>query len=236
MGVLDAYRAAKGGRGYDFCTTLCLQAIVRQPIEFKDKVVLDIACGARNIFFADGLRAASMVIGIDAAADSIQKNEVIHKGIVGDIHSIPLADSSVDVIVSTDTIEHSEHPDRFLRECSRVLRRGGRACFTTPYKFGYKTLIAHYGGKRLFDFLWMKFKNTTLPYDSFYRANSYSEVRRLSAEAGFQVLSIAPVAEISHFLYPYPALYAASRTWDRILETVRLQHFWNYMAYTLQKT
>jgi 2-polyprenyl-3-methyl-5-hydroxy-6-metoxy-1,4-benzoquinol methylase len=235
FGVLDAYRAAREGRGFDFCLALCKQAVDEQPVEFDGKVVVDIACGKRNHFFSHRMSRAARIIGIDINTESIRQNKVIHEGIVGDLHAIPLADSSVDVIVSVDTIEHAENPEAFLRECRRVLRSGGRACFTTPYKYGYKTIIAHFGGKRLFDGIWLTFKGTTLPYDSLYRANSYSAVRKLAREIGFEVVSVTPAAEISHFLYPYPVLYATSRSWDKILEALHLQRFWNYMAYTLEK-
>jgi hypothetical protein len=185
-------------------------------------------------FSLTAMNRAARIIGIDIDAESIRQNDVIHEGVVGGLHAIPLADSSVDVIVLVDTIEHSEQIDSSANAGASFAVADG-TCFTTPYKFGYKTIVAHDGGKRLFDYLWLAFKNTTSPYDSLYEANSYSAVRKLAKQTGFQVVSIPPVAEISHFLYPYPTLYAASSLWDRSLETLRLHRFWNYMSYTLQK-
>jgi ubiquinone/menaquinone biosynthesis C-methylase UbiE len=72
-------------------------------------------------------RAAS-IIGIDIDAESIRQNDVIHEDVVGNLHAIPLADSSVDVIVSVDTIEHSEYPvENFRTGIRRCLARYGVA-------------------------------------------------------------------------------------------------------------
>jgi hypothetical protein len=97
------------GRGTISSRAFCLQMIEKQPIEFEGKIVL--ACGQRNIFFAHRMNRAASIIGIDIDAESIRQNDVIHEGVVGGLHAIPLADSSVDVIVLVDTIEHSEQID-----------------------------------------------------------------------------------------------------------------------------
>ena len=45
--------------------------------------------------------------------------------------TVPVADASCDVVVSTQVLEHVEHPDTYLSECFRVLRPGGRLLLTT---------------------------------------------------------------------------------------------------------
>ena len=49
-----------------------------------------------------------------------------------DITALPYADSSFDIVVHSDTLEHVEHPVRGLEECRRVLKRGGACIFTVP--------------------------------------------------------------------------------------------------------
>jgi ubiquinone/menaquinone biosynthesis C-methylase UbiE len=45
---------------------------------------------------------------------------------------LPFGDGSFDYLVSIEGIEHTENPFRFLRECTRVLKRGGKLYLTTP--------------------------------------------------------------------------------------------------------
>jgi len=45
---------------------------------------------------------------------------------------IPLADGSVDVVVSTAFIEHVEYPLAILSEAIRILKKGGVLVLTTP--------------------------------------------------------------------------------------------------------
>ncbi len=44
----------------------------------------------------------------------------------GDAHALPFAEASVDVIFNLESAFHYPDKDRFIRECARVLRPGGR--------------------------------------------------------------------------------------------------------------
>lgn len=234
-GVFDAYRSAKGGSSIEFAMQLYLRTTDDAPIDCTGKTVLDVACGQRNPFFSDQLKRASKVIGVDCDSAVVGQNPLLHVGIVADLHSIPLPENSVDVVVSVDTIEHAHDPALFLAECRRVLRNGGRAVFTTPNLFGYRTLLARYGGKTIFDLIWKTFKHTTLPYDSLYRANTPNRVKKLAEGAGLKLVWLETIPEVSHFFYPYPMAFAAARAWDKLLGAFGLAIGWNYMAYVLEK-
>ena len=234
-GVLDAYRSAKAGSSIEFSLQLYLRTTCNAPIDCAGKTVLDVACGHRNPFFSDQLKRASKVIGVDWDSAVVRQNSLLHVGIVADLHSIPLPEDSVDVVVSVDTIEHAHNPALFLSECCRVLRKGGRAVFTTPNLFGYRTLLARYGGKTVFDLIWKTFKHTTLPYDSLYRANTPNRVKRLAEEAGLRLVWLETIPELSHFFQPYPMVFAAARAWDKLLGALGLAIGWNYMAFVLEK-
>ncbi|WP_035714852.1 class I SAM-dependent methyltransferase [Azorhizobium doebereinerae] len=53
-----------------------------------------------------------------------------------DMHALPFADGSFDVVVHSDTLEHVADPIHALAECRRVLRPGGALCFTAPVIIG----------------------------------------------------------------------------------------------------
>ena len=51
---------------------------------------------------------------------------------ISDAHRIPIKDNSVDVVVSTQMLEHVTDPEDVLEECYRVLNPGGRLFLTVP--------------------------------------------------------------------------------------------------------
>jgi len=53
-----------------------------------------------------------------------------------DMHALPYADASFDVVVHSDTLEHVRDPVHALGECRRVLRPGGALCYTVPIVVG----------------------------------------------------------------------------------------------------
>ena len=56
-----------------------------------------------------------------------------------DIHRLPFADESFDLVVHSDTLEHVTNPVHALSECRRVLKTGGAICFTVPIIVGRLT-------------------------------------------------------------------------------------------------
>ncbi len=48
----------------------------------------------------------------------------------GDFHDMPFKDESFDLIVSQDSMLHSPDEAKMLRECARVLKKGGQFVFT----------------------------------------------------------------------------------------------------------
>jgi SAM-dependent methyltransferase len=56
-----------------------------------------------------------------------------------DMHAMPYADSSFDIVVHSDTLEHVENPVHALSECRRVLKPAGALCFTVPVIVGRMT-------------------------------------------------------------------------------------------------
>lgn len=77
------------------------------------------------------------VIGVDiddAVVDnpSLDMAHVVHEG-----QPIPIADATVDLVVSSFVFEHVRDPAWVAAELGRVLRPGGWICARTPNKWGY---------------------------------------------------------------------------------------------------
>lgn len=108
----------------------------------KNKVVLDIASGEGYGSFLLSKNAAK-VFGVDIDEGSINHAKVKYaasKNIefsVGSTDAIPLEDSSVDVVISFETIEHHDKHNLMMKEVSRVLKTDGVLLISSPEKSIY---------------------------------------------------------------------------------------------------
>ena len=102
----------------------------------KGETVLDLGSGGGfDCFLAAGIVGETgKVIGVDMTPDMIDRaRENIGKSgyqnvefRLGEIENLPVADSSVDAIISNCVINLSQHKDRVFAEAFRVLKPGGR--------------------------------------------------------------------------------------------------------------
>jgi SAM-dependent methyltransferase len=94
--------------------------------------VLDVATGA-GVVAAAAARRGAAVLGLDFSAEQLRRARADHAGlgfVRGDAGALPLADASVDVIVSSLGVPHFPDPEAFLRESARVLRAAGQLAFS----------------------------------------------------------------------------------------------------------
>jgi len=102
----------------------------------EGEVVLDLGSGAGFDCFLAANRVGKngKVIGVDMTAEMIEKaRENARKGSynnvefrLGEIESLPVADNSVDVVISNCVINLSPDKERVFGETFRILRPGGR--------------------------------------------------------------------------------------------------------------
>ena len=126
--------------------------------------VLDVGCGAQP--YREFFSPQTHILGIDRAAvsDAFGYHESDVRYFSGD--SWPVVPDSVDVILSTETLEHVPDPARFLASAARGLKAGGRLILTVPFAARW-----HY-----------------IPYD-YYRFTP-SALNNLLSEAGFEDIAV----------------------------------------------
>ncbi len=103
--------------------------------------VLDVASGEG---YGSALLAqtAKSVVGVEISDDAFAHAVASYprpnlRFLQGDARQLPLEPSSVDVVVSFETLEHFFEHDRFVKEARRVLRPGGRLIFSSPERDVY---------------------------------------------------------------------------------------------------
>ena len=106
------------------------------------KRVVDVACG-EGYGSALLARHAAHVTGVDISSEAIEHARKIYallanaEFVRAPCTSLPLADASVDVAVTFETVEHIVEQAQFLAELARVLKPDGVLILSCPNKLEY---------------------------------------------------------------------------------------------------
>lgn len=97
-----------------------------------NKQVLDVGCGPGSIT-VDIAKRVGHVIGLDYVSSPLEAARRLAEshGVsnisfqVGDIHALPFADNTFDIVHAHQVLQHIENPVQALREMRRVVKSGG---------------------------------------------------------------------------------------------------------------
>jgi SAM-dependent methyltransferase len=99
--------------------------------------VLEVACGAGLGLGLLATRARN-VVGGDFDETLLRTAQETYRDRINfvrlDAHCLPFSDASFDVVLLLEAIYYLAHPERFIRECHRVLRRDGVLLICTANK------------------------------------------------------------------------------------------------------
>lgn len=158
----------------------------------KGKDVLDIASGEG---YGSALLAmvAKSVIGVDIDENSTEFSAARYAAMnlsfrSGSATQIPLADSSVDVVVSFETIEHLGEHERMLGEFCRVLRPDGQLIISSPNKLVYSDARGYTNPFHVRELYFHEFRNLL--------RSRFSQVK-LFGHRIFAGSAVYPLAELS---------------------------------------
>jgi 2-polyprenyl-3-methyl-5-hydroxy-6-metoxy-1,4-benzoquinol methylase len=164
------------------------------------RLVLDAGCGVGGLtktLVERGARVIALDIGPTLAATTRERCRCA--AVVGTLSSIGLRSNSIDVVFSTEAIEHTPDPGRSAIELFRLVKPGGHLALTTPNRLWQAPVRAASAlGVR--------------PYDGYENFLWPSELRRTLAAAGAQI-----VEHRGLHLWPFQIklLHGASRWVDR---------------------
>lgn len=147
-----------------------------EPHIHSDHRVLDVGCamgGFLDFLRAKGIKALSGIDIVDGYLDAASpKSDYAVK--VGSAESIPFADSSFDLVVLDQVLEHLLHPRIAFREAGRVLSENGLVCVGVPDALRYRE---HF----FFDFYWFIMREHIQHFDLHH-------LEMLAAQEGFELV------------------------------------------------
>lgn len=202
----------------------CLDGLLRPAAR---ATVVDLGCGEGGNLFALHRRlgrAAIRYVGIDLSRPALRvaANRAAYRGYdnfefrQGDVMNSGLASATVDVVLSSEVIEHLHDPRRLLDEIRRILIPGGVAVVTTPNLSNYPRRLGNWvdrlchGGLRDHAYAGMIDRTAGAGFSPDEAAGIFGHVsekpaltwRDLAKEAGFKVT----LRRGSSLVYGYPWL------------------------------
>jgi SAM-dependent methyltransferase len=116
-----------------------LQAELDKLLLGRSKLTtLEAGCGSVSHIRIDG---TSKLVGIDISEKQLNRNSGLHEKIVGDLQTYPLVESSYDVIVSWDVLEHLESPGPALANLFRSAKKDGIVVLAAPNILSIKGIV-----------------------------------------------------------------------------------------------
>ena len=184
-----------------------------------DMHVLDLGAGSGRVRQMNLRGLAAKVTGVDPDS-RVMSNPFLDAAVVASGSEIPFPDSSFDMVVSDNVLEHLDEPEKAFKEVRRVLKPGGWFMAKTPNRRHYMPLIA-----RLTPTSFHKFANRLRgrppvdTYPTLYRANTKPEVQKLARAAGFDIESINFAESRPEYLRFSAATYVVGTFYERAVNS-----------------
>ncbi len=164
----------------------------------QNKKLLDIGC-ATGFLLQEAQYQGAEVYGIDInhwAVEQAQKelpDASIYSGQLNQaIEENFFLEDYFDIIVGTDVIEHISDVKSFFKDMLRIMKKGGRAAFTTP------NLVSL--SKRLLGPHWFQYKSEHVSFVS------QKALALLADEMGFKIEKVVPIKKVLTLGYMFNVL------------------------------
>ncbi len=193
------------------------------------RVLLDAGCGRTVPVLRKYLGRAERLIGVELVEFTDVPSGI--ETYNANLGSLPIADASVDIIMSRSVFEHLTDPGPVYREFARVLRPGGRVVFLTANMWDYGTLVARMVPNRMHGRI-VKAVEGREEEDTFptaYKTNTRADVDRLAAQAGLQVEGFDYLSQYPNYLMFNGLLFLLGTAFEKLIsrfEALRILRGW----------
>lgn len=179
--------------------------------------LLDLGAGSGNNPYMDFRGQVARVVGVDPDP-SVLQNPFLDEAKIGKGETIPYDDTTFDIVVSANTLEHLNNPKRCFQEVNRVLKVGGLFFLKTPNKYHYVPLIS-----KLTPISFHRFYNKLRGvneqdvFPTRYKANDPKRLYHLAQLSGFEVMSINFFEGRPEYLRLFWFTYLCGLLFERLL-------------------
>ncbi len=185
-----------------------------QALLSSESVAVDFGCG-RGAWREDPVEARrnlrmlrghiAQVIGLDVD-EAGRENPCVDefRQIQPGVDRWPVEDSSVDLCLCDNALEHLEKPEIFFREAHRILKPGGFLCVRTPNVWSYFGLASRLLPGRYHASVASKVQEGRKEEDVFktrYRCNTAPAMRKMLRNHGFEGVVYGYEAEPSYLSF-----------------------------------
>tara|TARA_A100001015_G_scaffold267176_1_gene316990 strand:- start:127 stop:1059 length:933 start_codon:yes stop_codon:yes gene_type:complete len=189
----EYFNSVAGRLGKDYCPGRSWEAIGHMLLLLTSKLTIAdlgageglisqlLARGAEKVYCVDN--APKMVEFGKALAD---KNKLTNlEYVLGDIESIPLKDSSVEVALLSQALHHANHPQMALKEAFRILKPNGRVIILDLLEHDFEKT------RELYADVWLGFSENKLYQmlkESGFKSIEMNVVSKEEEEPNFQTI------------------------------------------------
>ena len=196
--------------------------------------ILDIGCGkGTDVFMMNSLLKAysTRFTGLDISPVSIEFANMLREMRgerncffdVGNAEKLEFADTSFDVVLCSEVLEHLPEPEKSLKEILRVLKAGGLAVVTTPNP---ENIAKRFVSSKDLQTIneeqkWCFERHGNLSSETGHISEkSWKEWRKLAAKAGFKIEDVKRGSIIygGPFFDRHPALFGLLLGLDSFLD------------------
>jgi ubiquinone/menaquinone biosynthesis C-methylase UbiE len=168
----------------------------------SESTILDIGAG-RSGYMVDLFQTAKHVIGQDPDEQAISEHPFLHQKIIGDFDSLSIIpDHSVDMVISSWTLEHLKKPHNLFIQVSRILKKGGVFISLTPNKYCIPSVISMLIPNSLHPSivkkLWGRSEENTYP--AYYKLNTVRALKKYCKQYSLNLKEVQYMKDPSYYV------------------------------------